>query len=216
MGGLGGLHKLAVAVVHQNGRVGVGLLDDPAHCPDLSHREGRTGGITSGPLDQHRLHTGIGGGFGDFFQVGLVVQKLYLPVLHPVVLQGTGSLIHRAHNAQQGVVRCADSGYQHVAAFQRSEQGAGDGVGAVDKLNPHQSGLGAKQAGIDLVQFIPAQIVVAVAGGAGKISVGNPMLLKGRQHPCGILPCNGVDTGKFPGQLFLGLDAQRFYTVVEL
>ena len=137
-----------------------------------------------------------------------------MPVLHAVVFQGAGALVHRSHHPQQGVVGRAHGGQQHVPRLQRSKQGAGDGVGAVDKLDAHQGGLSTEEVGVNLVQLIPAQVVVAVAGSAGEITVGHPVLLKSGQHPGGVLLGDGVNAGKFLGQLALGLVAQSPDTVV--
>ena len=137
MGGLQGLHELPVAVVHQDGGVGIGRPDHPAHLPDLRHGQGRPGGVALGALDQHRLHPGIGGRLGHPLQVGLVVLQLHLAVLHAVVLQGAVSIPGRPDDPQQGVVRRAHRGHQHVPGLQRPIQSAGDGVGPVDELDAH-------------------------------------------------------------------------------
>ena len=196
VGGLHGLHELPVAVVHDDRRVRVGLLDHAAHLPDLRHRQGGAGRVPLGALDEHRLHPGIGGRLGHPLQVGLVVKKFYLPVFDAVVFQGTVSLVHRADHPQQGVVGGPHSGHQHVPRLQTAVQGGGDGVGAVDELDAHQGGLGAEDLGVDLVQLVPAQVVVAVAGGAGEVGVGHPVGLEGVQHPGGVLLGDGVDAGE--------------------
>ena len=196
VGGLDGLHELPVAVVHDDRRVGIGLLDDAAHLPDLRHRQGRAGGVPLGALDEHRLHPGAGGRLGHSIQVGLVVKELYLLILDAVVFQGPVALVHRADHPQQGVVGGPHSGYQHVPRLQTAVQGGGDSVGTVDELDAYQGGLGAEDLGVDLVQLVPAQVVVAVAGGTGEVGVCYPMGLEGVQHPGGVLLGDGVDTGK--------------------
>ncbi len=42
-------------------------------------------------------------------------------------------------------------------------------MGAVDELDAHQSSLRTKEVSINFVQLVPAQIVVAVAGGGGEV-----------------------------------------------
>ena len=81
-------------------------------------------------------------------------------------------------------------------------------MGAIDKLNPHQRVLGAEQIGVNLVQLIPAQIVIAVSGGTGKIVFRHPVLLERRQHPLGIGLGNGVNTGKLLSKPLLRLSGQ--------
>ena len=137
-----------------------------------------------------------------------------MPILHAVVFQGAMALVHRPHYPQQSVVGRAHGGQQHITTFQGSKQGAGDGMGAVNELDAHQCGLGAEDIGVDFVQLVPAQVIVAVASGAGKIAICHPVLLKGSQHPGGVLLGDGVNAGKFLGQLALGLVAQSPDTVV--
>ena len=89
-------------------------------------------------------------------------------------------------------------------------------MGAVDELDAHQSGLGAEDLGIDLVQLVPAQVVVAVAGGAGKVGVGHPVVLEGLQHPLGVLLGDGVDAVKLLPQLGLGLLPQASHLLANV
>ena len=119
-----------------------------------------------------------------------------MPVFDAVVFQGPVALVHRADHPQQGVVGGPHSGHQHVPRLQTAVQGGGDGVGAVDELDAYQSRLGAENLGVDLVQLVPAQVVVAVAGSAGEVGVGHSVGLEGVQHPGGVLLGDGVDTGK--------------------
>lgn len=54
--------------------------------------------------------------------------------------------------------------------------------------------------GKDPIQRIPADIIVAIAGGRGKMPLGNPFLLEGSKDPRGILRFNGLNTGKYRGK----------------
>ena len=126
------------------------------------------------------------------------------------------ALVYHANDTQHGVVGRAHGGYQHVPRLQAAVQGAGDGVGAVDKLDAHQSGLGAENLGIDLIQLISAQVVVAVTGGADKVSVGHPVGLERLQHPLGVLLSDGVNAGKLLPQLGLGLLAQLTHLLANV
>ena len=120
-------------------------------------------------------------------------------------------LVYCSNNTHQGVVGRTHGGHQHIPRFQCSKQGAGDGVGAVDKLLADQGRLRPEDLGVHGLQFLPACVVVAVAGGAGKISVGDPAILKRRKHPAGILPGNSVNAGKLLRQFALGLVPQGLY-----
>ena len=76
-------------------------------------------------------------------------------------------------------------------------------MGAVHKPDAHQGVLGAEDIGIDLLQLVPAQVVVAVAGGAGKIALGHMVLLEGGQDLLGVDLRNGVDPVKLFSQFRL-------------
>ena len=208
MGRLQGLHKLAVAVVHQDGRVGVGRLDDLAHLPNFRHGQGVPGGVALGALNQHSLHLGIRGRPGHALQVRLIVKEIYLPIFHAVVLQGAGPLVHHTDGAQQGVIGGAHGGHQHIPRLQRAKEGGGDGVGAVDKLQADQRRLRSEEVGVNFIQLVPTQIVIAIAGGSGKVGLRHPVLLERRQNPGGILLGDGVDAVKLLSQLSLRLVSQ--------
>ena len=213
MGGLPLFHKLTVAVIHQNGGVWVVFPHNGAQLPDLLHRQGGPGGIALGALDEHRLYSGVPNRLGQARLVGGVVRQLHLTVLHTVVLEGAVSLIHSPHHPQQGVVGSAHGGHQHVSGFQRPKQGAGDGVGPVDKLEAHQGVLRAEQVRVDLIQLVPAQVIVPVTRSPGKIALRHPVLLERRQHPLAVGLGNGVDPGKLSAQLPVRLTGQRAHPV---
>ena len=100
VGGLQSLHELAVAVVDQDGDVGVGRFDHTAHFTDLLDGEGGAGGVALGALNEDGLHPGIGHGLCHALQVGLVVHQINLAVLHTVVLQAALALVHHADDTQ--------------------------------------------------------------------------------------------------------------------
>ena len=52
-------------------------------------------------------------------------------------------------------------------------------MGPGDQLGAHQGVLAVKGSGVYLFQGIPAQIVIAVAGGACKMDIADPGLLHG-------------------------------------
>ena len=145
MGGFLLLHKLPVAVVHQNGNIGVVLADDLAHVANLVHRQRGPGGVALGALDKHRFYLAIGHGLGQSLQVGRILRgEVHLAVFHAEVLQGPGALVRDTDDTQQGVVGSANSGDQHVSGTQAAKQGRRNGVGAIDKPDAHQGVLRAK------------------------------------------------------------------------
>ena len=69
-------------------------------------------------------------------------------------------------------------------------------MGSVDELNPDQGVFGAEDIGVDLIQLVPALVVIAVTGGAGKVTLSHPVLLKRGKHLTGILLCDSVNAVK--------------------
>ena len=89
-------------------------------------------------------------------------------------------------------------------------------MGAIDELDANQSGLGAEEVGVDLVQLVPAQVVVAVAGGSGEVVLRHTVVLEGAQDPLGILGGDSVDMGELLGQLRHGAVAKGADALVYL
>ena len=138
VGGFLLLHKLPVAVVHQNGNIGVVLADDLAHVANLVHRQRGPGGVALGALDEYRFHLGVRHGLGQSLQVGRILRgEVHLAVFHAEVLQGPGAFVGDTDDTQQGVVGSANGGDQHVSGTQAAKQGRRNGVGAVDKPDAH-------------------------------------------------------------------------------
>ena len=76
-------------------------------------------------------------------------------------------------------------------------------MSAVDELNAYQCCLRAEHVGIDFIQGLAAQIVIAVAGGPGKAGIRNAVVLKGLHDLAGILPGDRVDLLKARAELCL-------------
>jgi hypothetical protein len=89
-------------------------------------------------------------------------------------------------------------------------------VGAVHEGEADHGVLGAEDVGVDLTQGLPAQVVIAIAGGALKMGLGDLVLLKGRQDLLGVLLRNGVDALKLLGERSLGLVPKGTDTVAYL
>ena len=77
-------------------------------------------------------------------------------------------------------------------------------MGTVHKADAHKSGLRPEYLGIDFIQGLPAQVVIAVAGGAGKAGLGHLVVLKGLHDPPGVLLGQSVDLGKAGADTCLG------------
>ena len=74
-------------------------------------------------------------------------------------------------------------------------------MGAAGDLGAHQRGLGVEYVGIDPLQIVPAEIVIAVASGCGEAGGGDPVLLHRPQHLCLIMLRDLVDGGEAVFQL---------------
>ncbi len=65
-------------------------------------------------------------------------------------------------------------------------------MGAAGNLRTHQGSLGVKHIGIDPLQVVPAEIIIAIAGGAHKTGSRNLVLLHGPQHLGLVMLCHLV------------------------
>ena len=90
-------------------------------------------------------------------------------------------------------------------------------MGAAGDLRAHQGGLRVKDVRVDSLQVIPALVVVAVAGGGGKVGGVDPVFLHGGQNLALVIlrgPVNRVKPGTQGGQyrlavfIYLPADAQ--------
>ena len=180
------------------------LANDLAHVANLVHRQRGPGGVALGALDKHRFYLGIRHGLGQSLQVGRILRgEVHLAVFHAEVLQGPGALVCDTDDTQQGVVGSANGGDQHVSGTQAAKQGRRNGVGAIDKPDAHQGILGAKQMGIDLVQLVPAQVVIAITSGSGKIALRHSIPAEGVQHSQGVGLSHCINAGKLLFQRLL-------------
>ena len=188
--------KLAVAVVHQRHDVGVDRLDGLAQVTDLLRRQGFAHAVAAGTLDEHAGHGGILHRLQNGGQVGCAVLEGYFLVADAVVGKGAGDIATLADDGLQRVIHAAGDGHHGLTGPHTGKHGAGDGVGAVDERSAHQRSFTAKHPGIDALQLVPAHVVVAIAGGAGKVTGLYPLFGKGLQHFFGAYKGNAVDLFK--------------------
>ena len=81
-------------------------------------------------------------------------------------------------------------------------------MGSVHEAQAHQGALRAENIRPDLIQGLPAQVVIPVAGGTGKAGFADPMLPEGRHNAPGALLRNGVDLPEAGLDARLGLPGQ--------
>ena len=175
---LNDVHKLAVAIVHHADDVAADALDERDQLADLPDGERRTGCIALGALDGAQLRLRL-----DLRADALVVdaavrEEIDLVVGHAVLGQGARALAD-ADDLLERVVRAADGGEQLVAGAQVGAQRDGQRVRAAQDARAHERGLGVKAVGIDALERVAADVVVAVAGGAGEAAGIDAVLLHG-------------------------------------
>ena len=88
-------------------------------------------------------------------------------------------------------------------------------MGPVDELGAHQGLFRAEDPGIDALQLVPAGVVIAIAGGAGKIPRLDPLFGKGVQHLLGVFQGDGVDLPEAGRDALLGPPGQGKKVVVH-
>ena len=202
--GLEGIGKFPVAVVHHDANGGVNGfhgLDDSA---DLRHGQGSTVLIAARALDHHARHILIPDGFGDGGIVGAAVRgEVDLAVVDTVKFERAKAVAGNADGGAQGIIRRTGDREDLLARLCKREHGSCQGMGAVDKLDAHKGGFRTENVGVDFIQGLTAQIVVAVAGGAGKAGVGDAVVLESLHNLSGILPRDRVDLPKARGKLCL-------------
>ena len=178
-----GLGELAVAVVHEDDCLGVGLAGHLRHLADGFQIKGVALGVATAALDVH--HRGGLGLPGDQVVIRhLVGQQRAFVVLHAVFPQRAAALagLPDADDPLQRVVGAAGGRQQRVAGAQQAEQCHRQRVGAAHELGPHQSGLGAHAAGKHLLQLVAAVIPDAVAAGTPEMPRLHAAVGEGFQH----------------------------------
>ena len=148
--------------------------------PIWCHGEGGPGGVALGPLDGDEL-----GPVVDLLPDGVVVEgavrlQVRLRIGDAVLRQGAGGGPD-ADDLLQRVVGGPHRGEQLVPRQQVGGEGHRQGVGAAGDLGPHQGRLRVEHVGVHPLQVVPAVVVVAVAGGGGKVGGVHPVFLHGVQ-----------------------------------
>ena len=203
LGGLQLLHELPVAVIHKHQDIGVCSLGGGDDLADLPDGQGLPDGIAPGTLDHQELGVFLPDCCLDAGDVGAeVFRHIHLAVFDTQLEHISGGISCDAQDAQEGVVGRAEGGDHQISRAQNAHEGAGDGMGAVHKLAADQARFRAEDLGENFIQGIPAQVIVAVAGGTHQVGGADPVLLKGQKHFLGIVLGHPVDLCKrFPTAL---------------
>ena len=205
MGGLNHVGKLAIAVIHHHLDGGVRGLDRLTNLADLLHGQRLSVRIASGALYHDGADPGLSNGLGDGRIIRLpCFRQVHLPVVDAVEFEGTVGVPLDTDGGAQSVIGHAGDGQNGFPGLCQGEHGGGEGVGTVHKADAHKGGLRPEDLGIDLIQGLPAQVVIAIAGGAGKAGLGHLVVLKGLHDPAGVLLGQSVDLGKAGGDARLG------------
>ena len=207
LGRLDLLDKLAIAVVHQDCSLRIGLPHSRADLPDLCAGQGFAHRIAAAALDKHQLDLVILCGCGDSGQVGQAVLQIDLFVADAIafhaaaIIAGNGVL-------QRVVCRTGDRKHR-VPALDRGKQRAGQRVRAIDKANAHERGLSAENIRINTVERVAAIVVITIAGGAGKQVVRHAVFGERREHLFGVPVADLFNACKARHDFALGLPAER-------
>ena len=188
------LREFPVAVVHHAGGIRVHPVHQVDDFIDGLHIQGGPGGIAPAALDENLLYARIGcrslNGGPVRFAGG---KQLHGFEADAVAAQAAGLVVMDAQGAPKGIIGQARGAEKGIPRAQGGENGAGDGVGAVHEAQAHQGALRAENLGPDLFQGLPAQVVIAVAGGTGEAGLADPVIPEGCHDPPGAVLRNGVD-----------------------
>ena len=116
----------------------------------------------------------------------------------------------------QSIVGAAGERDNGIPRAQHTEQGSGEGMGTGYKVVADQGIFTAEDVGQYSVQRLPADVAIAIAGGAGKHRLTHPVLDEGGQHLLGIVVGGFIDLLEDGGTLLLGLAAEGFDSLIYL
>ena len=175
------LGELAVAVIHDDRRIGASALyglDDLADLPGGYRASGR---IASAALHKCRRRTQLRYAASD---AGIIRPaaggKLHLLIPDPE--RGKRAAAAARDGGMQRIIGRAGHGKERVARLKRAVKRAGNGVRSVDKRCAHERGFRAEHVGINSFERFAPQIVIAVPGRAGKARLGHTMRAERVQH----------------------------------
>ena len=173
--------ELAVAVVHDDQRAGVGLPHDARDPFDLRDAQRFPQRIAARPLQirhprpLHRgRHTRVVG--------GPVGQQVKLLVANAELLERTVPARHNANHRLEGVVGQSGQRHHPVARPQHPEERGRDRVGARDEIVPDERVLRPHHPRQHPVEHLAAPVVVAVAGCARKVALAHVVFDEGGEH----------------------------------
>ena len=168
-----------------------------ADLSDLLNGQGLPLPVAPGALDHHAGDLRIRCGTGDPLQIRAAVrQQVHLGIIDAIKLQGAEAVSADADGAAQCVIGGPRHRQYRLARLGESKHGRRQGVGPVHKADAHQCRLGPEKLGVDLIQRVSSQIVIAISGGPGKAAVGNALILEGLHHPPGVDLRHPVDLPK--------------------
>ena len=178
--------ELPVAVVHHQEDV----RPDPADgVKEGLHPLGQDGGPPGvAPAALHQDHPGLGpDGRKDGGDVDLPVRRhIHRGKGNAHFFERPGRVPGNPDHLVHGIIGLFRGGQKVAARGQQAEQAHGKGVGAGRDLGADDRLLRVEQVGKQPFQGIPPGVVIAVAGGGGKVPQGDVMLLKQGKHAAGV------------------------------
>ena len=179
--GLNRLDKFAVAVVHHADDAGTDALHKGNQLANLLDRERRAGRVTLAALDGDELGALVDGVFNALVVDGAVLKQRNLCIADTVFLQRTGAFAD-ADDFLQRVIRTADRGEQLVARQQVCAQCDGQRVRSAGNLRTDQRGFRMEAVGVDALERVASDVVVAIARCAGKAADVDAVFLHGGEN----------------------------------
>ena len=115
-----------------------------------------------------------------------------------VLVSGGGTNLQALMDAEdKGILKSGVRACQQmIAGLEQTEQAHGQRVSTRSNLRAHNGGFGTEQLAEDGLQRVAAYIIIAVAGGRGKMAGRNVMAGEGREYLTGTLQSDMVDLGK--------------------
>ena len=111
-----------------------------------------------------------------------VGQQVHLPVLDPVLCQRTAGGSD-SDDLLQRIVGLSRRGNENIPGTEIAHQCQSKGVCAAGDLRTDQGVLGAEIGGVDLLERVPADIVISIAGRPFEVGFTHMVFLHGADYP---------------------------------
>ena len=212
VGGLVFANEFPVAVIHHDENVRADSVHGLHGFLHFLGPQGRPPGVAPAALDQN--HPGVGlqrRQHAGHVDLRLIFGHFHLRVGNAHFLQIPRRVPGKADHRFHGVVGRAGNGQQFVPRQQQPEQAQGKRRGAAGDGRPHDGAFRPEKPGENPLQSVPADVIVAVARGGGKVPRGNVLRPESVQHPPGVFDFRFLQGGKHGRAVLFRLGNQGVY-----